>query len=368
MAVSPNANGLELATWQERTFQNPWLFNQVYGTGVLTHGAAPLNQIERDQAGQDWADAWNIFVRELGFSPYPVWIREEVKLPYMADLDGTHVELALGYLRAIGKRVIANVVDDRPVVYTDSGGLGIDDTATITAVTGEAADDLGVFFRSDDGAPDDGDSEWQILPLTVTSDGATATAVGHRSLFARPDDIWSKPYTGATLTRNYAETANASDFVTAVDVYTVKTSPTGAVTLIGDNDGTQELTAVSATIVDPTRGVIALSGADGYTAVPHTLEIYYQAGLSLQNGKVDPQLASAIARLAMCQAPRRASQHEEQYFHLWESNREVLQNLTREDLENVFGVMVGQVEAWRIAQKRKIKCKQSAAATWERLY
>lgn len=362
MAVSLTNSYKLLNAWQRIMLADIWHFNQAKGQGApLKEGRNVYIQQERD----DIARALNVAVEKavpyLGFYPRPVYLTEVIPLSTGAPFQMQTLRTSSKYIEAFGVRAVSLIQAGAPIVYSDVGGIGANDTATITVPTTVSASEIQVFFRTADGATSAADEFYEIEPLTVTIVGANAVITGPRALFVKPSTIWDVPYDydgGNFAERNYADTALAAGFVTAVDVYRVYTDSSNAVNVISDDawtDGldvaTSTLTAAQARIVDARLGIFQVRPTcTNCMGVPSQVSVKYKAGLPLVRGRMHPTMEEALIRFSNTLMGQKIISLYEYPENKWVYDREAMppELLQPPDVQNPFGIMRGQIHAWRV--------------------
>lgn len=366
MAISTSVQGDYLDTWRENMREDIWRFNQVMGLGTIDLPEHVYLQVDRDMVGRALFEAVNRMTNALGYAPKPTWFTDEVHYTDITRLHREIFRMQHGYVQEIGKRATTLIETDAAIVYSNVGNVGIDDTATITVTTAFDADEIGVFFRVADGAISAQSDAYRIMPLTVTKNGNTATITGHRALFVKPAAYWARPYKNSQqLEPNIAATQDANDFVTLVDVCRVYADATQAVEIIAPPacaSCDEQVVYGSARITDARLGFVQL--CDLSAACPGNVErvkFNYYAGYPLQWGKMDAELANAMIRLAntlMNYCPTSMVDGNAQAGWVggkgsWsDDNAEA--SIPANWLNNPFGVLKGQISAWRVVQYRAL--------------
>jgi len=367
MAISDSVQGDILETWRDLMKEDIWSFNQVKGAGVYDLNTGVYLQPDRDMIGRALSESFDRLATYLGYYPRPVWITEEFQLSDIWSIGRKIFELQWGYLQDIGKRGCTLIQADVTVTYSNQGDVGINDLATITVTTAVDADEIAVFFRTGDGADSAASEQYQILPLKVTKSGNTATITGHRALFVKPSTIWQRPYENREyLEPRIADTQDAADFVTQVDVYRVYADASQAIEIHAPplcNSCTERITYGTARVWDKRLSAIQLCNLT--TICPpdaQFIRINYRAGLPLKWGKVNPILSTALVRLANTYMPYCVEAMSNGSLTpsiwggkgAWAHDRESAQALTQADTQNPFGVMNGQVYAARVVNAAAI--------------
>lgn len=364
MAVSEIPTLKMLNHWQRLMQENIWRYNQVQGTGVpRDEEHVAYLQPNRDEVALALNNAISKIVDVLEYYPRPVWITEEViplrwSNPYQLQTLQTRYK----HLIEFGSRGTTAISAGATVTYSDSDGDGVNDLATITAATSVTdASEIQIFFRTADGAPAAADELWEIEPTTVSISGGVATITASRALFVKPSTIWAVPYTydaGNLDTPHYADIANASDFVTAVDVYRVYNDTTNAVQLVSDDyiDNcdctavTSTHSAAGARITNKRLGVFEVrAAACGCNRSYEAVKINYRAGLALVRNAVDPTLAEAIIRFANTHFGQQPIGLADRVQEKWMYDRSAEDRdlLTPDVIHNPFGIQRGSIFAWR---------------------
>lgn len=369
MAVSNIPTYTLLNAWQRVMQADPWMFNQVLGRGVpYKEGVKPYVQPERDDIARALNSAYKKAVEILRYHPRPTYFSERIRFG-RGSLATQLLRTRWGNVSAMGARATTLIDADAEVTYTDEANDLTDDTATITVTTSVAVGEIQVFFRTADGAPGAADPRYQIEPLTVSASGNTVTITGHRSLFVSPREVWQKPFRvdgGNFQQRNFAESAHSNEFVTAVDVYRVYTDATQAVQVVTDDlwrdcvgcnpPATSTITSAEARLVDPELGLFQVRPDACLCYPPEQVIVNYCAGLPLEYGDMDAELQMMIIRLANCTMPRQPCTLYDRAETMWSTDRKALppEELLPGDAANPFGLMRGQVDAWRVFMRRSL--------------
>lgn len=360
-----------LNRWPVFMHEDFWRFNQILGQGVRlmpNNQNQPYIQYERQYIADALYDATDKAAEYLGYWPAPNWITDEIvtinsELHWSAQTLSTR----FGHLAAFGKRATTLIAQDVSVTYSDSDSDTVNDLATLATVSGVQnipADEIQVFFRQEDGAPNDAHEYWQIEPLIVTKTGDNAVIKGPRWLFVKPS-VWAKEYVGGTFNKFNGDTSNAGDFVTQVDVSRVYADATNAVQLLlnaGQVGSANAVVNATAEISDAFMGHFTLHTADGQTAptgAPTKVRVSYRAGYPLDiQGQMDKQFAQAITRYAnsqMSQMPPLA----ERAIGVWNDDTRVKKDVAARDAWTPppFGITEGGLFAWSVISARRIRLK-----------
>lgn len=375
MAVNPAGveNNLLLNTWPRVMNENIWTFNQIAGEG------APLNencdvyiQPERDQIARALDGSLKKIARLLKYWPRPKWFQNTIPfgggLPMRNQWLQTLTPEADGSWKLIefGKRATTLIQAGAPVTYSDVGGYGINNTATITVPAGALTntDEIQVFFQVADGANAAASPRFQIEPAQVTLTAGNFIITIDRSLMVKPS-VWATPYVVTDPNRNernIVDNANASTgFVTAVDVYRVYNDTTTQLEVLDWNNAV--LDTFTGVVVDGELGLFSFTRECEaalwcYCNRPVRVRVNYRAGLPLLDGYMDSELEEAIIRLANVLMPVELCTFCAPTKNAWEQDRrpavrDQVSILSPEAVHNTFGyVSYGAVYAYRTAVDR----------------
>lgn len=366
MAVSRQRVYTLLNAWQRLMQVNIWHFNQVSGKGTQAPLSKPGQLV---YVAPDWdtlttglINALALAVPYLGTFHRPVYVYEDIRLDRWPGGTGAQLKTKYSHVQAIGKRGATLLEGDAVTVYSDVGGDGINNVATITATVplGTPASEIQVFFtQADSLATEAADERWQIEPLTVSVTGTTATITGHRALFANPS-LWRRPFNSPNYNRssiNHGDTADAADFITEVDVYRIFPDETDAVTFLSTptpNCGNCQYTETNgrAFVYNGELGLVKVcSDCVGCIGHPRYVRLHYLAGLPLDTLSNLPNRVaeSAMIQLANAEMPWQISDFSEEILRTWLHDWEVTPQgeLPPELVNNPFGVRRGQVAAFR---------------------
>jgi hypothetical protein len=353
MAISRKLAGDYLEAWRSIMNEDIWRFNQVSGAGIPDIAEGVYIQSEREYIANALNIAKNTMVNWLGYNLRPEYThRELVKIPATGSLRNMVFQTKKRRLQSIGVRTTSLIEADRRVVYAAFGSTGIPDVATMTISLSVSPDEVGLFFRVDDGATDAGNILYQVLPLDITSDGSTLKIIGHRSLFVLPANIWQRPYENdRNLERRVGNTKDLRDFVQFVDVYRVYPDSTQAVVLQYDNGNGCQPTEryAEAEIIDSDLGYWRIRNTR--YGVPSRMYISYLSGESMENGRMQSDLATAMTRFANVEMPYRPLNLFDR-GGMFERDNEV-ESIAQNLQANPFGVYKGHYAAWKVVQARR---------------
>jgi len=343
---------------------------------------------------------------ELGWSPAPQWVYEEVStFPryYRKDFwrhGGRNIRRARIGIRAAqgkiispgrrGKTLISTAtVAGLTLIYSDEDGDGFFETATITATTTLTnAREIKVFIADTEAYPG-----WRIRPARSRSiSGTTFTAVFDSWLFIDPDLLGAYPSADGY---SAIDLSTVDNYVTSVDVYRIYTNtalaasefswgPTpaniGAPFATGYDTAAGELTLQEGTlhVRDAQDGIVVPEPATydedtkEWTQVAYTesrdpdmVKLWYYAGdianayLGSFVGDPLPQKwARAIAQLAVARPERELCEcgNSGALTKMWQINTALTSSevmIPEKELSNPFGTRYGEILAWRTVRREK---------------
>lgn len=361
-----------LNAWQRVCMAEQWLFNQASGKGAPIASAADKGetvylQFERERIASGLQNAVNNVAAQMHFWPRPTWFTQTIPLARSTPFWWQEHTTQWRKLIAFGQRGTSVIQAAAAVVYSDSTGQGVNDTATITVANPNAinVDEVQVFYQVADGALGAADTRFQIEPLKVVSSGGNLVITGHRSLFVSPA-VWTVPYVITDpngRNPNATDTMSAAGFVTAVDVYRVFNDTTVSISLEAP-DGTI-LQNFNGEIINSELGFFRLGGNLCSAAstwcgqYPSRLQVYYYAGEALQNGQMDTELEDRIISYANAEMDELYSSFSSWTLNRLKRDQEPMVEkmagmggvslLAHRDANNPFGLRKGQVRAWQLA-------------------
>lgn len=362
-----------LNRWPIVMQESGWHFNQLAGRAMYAPLTQPCDQVYTQFQRDDIADGLGLAVElvsaELGFYPRPVWITERLDLGHGDPMEWQTLKTGWGYLTEFSIRTKTLVEAGVAVVYSDEDGDGFAETATVTVATTAAVDEIRAYFRVADGAVEAGSDDWEIEPLYVTTDGATATLVGPKWLFTDPNVVWRYPFEDPNYKDERTfDSDDGANFVTTVDIYRVYGSTTGAVKLLTDpildcsvtNSGDIAENAVGR-ILDGKRGLFQIRLANCTTLVnctyyPTQIWVSYQAGYPLRNQLMDRRLEQQLVRIANTKIPNMPNTFcGERTLSMWQEDRGNIENVSRVASPPPWGGMtVGEWDAWNMLKKLQL--------------
>jgi hypothetical protein len=383
MARSDVEHFAMLNRWPVVMQENPWHFNQLAGANAPL--SEPCDEVYIQQNRDDIADGLNLAVEmvseELGFYPRPVWLTDRLKLGHGYPMEWQQLKTRWGYIEEFSIKTSTLIEAGVAVVYSDADGDGINDTATVSVATAIAADEIRIYFQVADGASEAGSDDWEIEPVTITSDGVTATIVGPAYLFTDPNTVWANPKENPNYnTKLPFNSADAANFVTKVDVYRVYGNTTGAVKLLTDpildcsvaNSGDVAQNAV-ARITNAKLGLfeVRLDNCVSLTNcvyAPTEVYVSYKAGYPLRNGLMDRTLERAITRIANTQIPYKpCTDCSERTVSMWRLDTKYIENeFSRAASPPPWGGMTyGEWQGWnRIKRLQLTRAGKITSRSW----
>lgn len=359
-----------LNAWANEMQISPWWWNQLAGQGDL----APLSSGGANvYVLPDWTDiakginrALTLITDQLRFYPRPVYLSERIALGQGRPFEMQSLRTKYGYLQAIGTRGTTVLSAAETVVYSDEDGDGVNDTGTVTFAYASAPDEseIQMFFTVTDidlpGAQA-ADERYQIEPATVVVSGGNITLTAHIGYFVKPT-LWRQPYVAPNYNpqnKNVLDTADATNYVTEVDVYRVYPDETNAVTLRRRQPSCAGCAwewypaAGTAQIEDSVLGLFNLYETScgcwrgGWTYV----DISYYAGYPLDRfGQPEPALTESLTRLANTKMPRQPNTFDNVIATRWQADNSypTVNGRDAPMRQTPFGSLVGQVEAYDI--------------------
>lgn len=336
MARCSTETGLPLDTWAAIIGIDPWSFNQcaypfpksAQCSDVIYQFPWQKDHLSREEIGEAIADAERMLADELNYWPSPRYFVGEVlpyPRPHQADaygfggtIRGELKTVQLKWHKVISggafHRVALNTISGLDLVKLDEDGDGVYETfeATITHATiGTLTDpyELALYFSAGNRHGEAISEAWRIRPLTISITGNTATIRGLRPLLINPQ---------IEFAANAAKLDPAIDanYVSSVECYHVFTDATA--TAAQPYQGVAEWKTIPGCIQNCTFEVKELClGEDdnGMGSVfasfgspsawpfsyrdPDRLNVNYYAGLPLENGQMNDEMARCVAYLSV---------------------------------------------------------------------
>lgn len=365
MAISNVTTFKLLNRWSNIMRADPYLFNQINGDGIPVPQqcgqAGIFIQLDRDQIANALNDAVVSARDYLNYYPRPTYLHDRLHLQEGLPIERQELRLPNGYLQQFGRRATELIEADVAVAYSDSNGDGVLDLATITLTLTDdvAADEIKVFFRTADGALNAADDLWEIEPLRVVKSALNVTITGHRSLFVNPD-VWAVDYDTPTfINKNSGDVANAADFITEVDVYRVYTDSTNALIYNADPiydcgsapiDGDVQYSGLGRIVDHQISSFNPRRGDSCSLYYAETVDVWYLAGLPLENGLMQRRMEKALVRFSNTLMGQSPACFCDMVLRMWQWDTKAVDSATLPDwlAGNPLGLLGGSVEAWRV--------------------
>jgi hypothetical protein len=335
MTVSQIPTLLPLDSWAAILGISPWEF------AGFTFPAPKSNQcrsvfrqfqwqqqhLSREEVAQSIADAEQMIADELLYWPAPKYFVDvpvDYPRPARRDLYGyggtprgepKSVQLPWHHVVTGGlfNRTLIGTIAATYITESDKDGDGVNETFTAT-ITDSAiasitdANELGIYFVEDDRHGEDISEAWRVRPVKVTISGNTATFRGHRALLANP----SKAYAVAPTDMDATVAAN---YVTSLDCYRTFTNTASADdqpyqgVAIWNNDPacsqncTFSISPLCLGQFQNEQGRVTASFGPSCdwpfpTREPDRLQVNYLAGLALENGQMQREMAKCVTYLS----------------------------------------------------------------------
>ena len=328
--------GLPLDTWAAILGISPWEFNQcaypfpksAQCSDVLYQFPWQKDHLSREEIGEAIADAERMMADELGYWPSPTYIvGEDVQYPrpyqnqaygFGGGIRGQLKTVNLKWHKVISggslNRTFLGQIAGADLVKLDNDGDGVYETfqATITDATISDLTDpyeLALYFSAGNRHGEELRETWRIRPLTISITGDTATITGQRTLLINPQ---------IEFAANAAKLDPAVDgnYVTTVECYRVFTDTTS--TEAQPYQGVAKWKTTPGCTQNCTFRVKELclgQDDDGMGSVfasygpssawpfpdrdPDALNVNYYAGLALENGQMNDEMARCVAYLSV---------------------------------------------------------------------
>lgn len=369
--VTSNQNHHFLNQWTQELLEDIWHFNQCAGPGAPVQtandkGGTVYLQKERELLARGLEQAAGRMADILNYWLCPAWFSETIPLGKGYPIGNQIFQGRWLKMIALGQRAQTLIQAGVAVVYSDPNNVGVNDTATITIVTGIANAEIKLYFQVADGAPTAGDYRYEIEPTVITDSAGTVTITAHRALFVKPSE-WAREYivNNPNLNSpNIVDTANASpSFVTAVDVYRVYTDTSANIQLLdSDNVVLQTYTGY---IVDAELSAFRMGDlcADICGGWPAFIRVNYKAGSPLVNNNIDNELFEACCAFTAANQMSKLAKMSYWALDRWEQwhrpmietiNGAIIPVASKSQADSGFGARTGQVKAWDVCMSRGI--------------
>lgn len=388
---------LPLDTFAKILGISPWEFNQMAYPAPKSAQCKDVffqyqwqkDHLGREEVAQAIADAEQMIADELLYWPAPHYFLDEVvpyPRPHQRDLFG-FAGTPRGEWKTVQlrwHRVVSGGVLNRTLIGTilaaaitkldlDADGVFETFTATLTdPAIGSIADpnELALYFDPADRHGEDVGETWRLRPVSVSIVGNTATFTGHRTLLVNPE-----PEFGVTVAELDAQVD--ANYVTQLVCYRVFTDTTATAALPyqgiaawkdipGCSSGcTFSIKELCLGEHDNDQGVVFAAFGDTCTwpfpaREPDRLEVNYVAGLALENGQMQPEMARCVTYLAVtllanqkcgCERTNRIFAHWQDRILTFNDQANQAQGFSK-DFNNIpFPATRGGLFAWQRVKK-----------------
>lgn len=334
MARASTHTLLPLDSWAAILGISPWEFNGMTYPGKKSNQCKAVFQqfqwqqdhLSREEVAQAIADAEQMIADELLYWPAPKYFvdvpveyprplrREQFGYGRTSRGESKSVQLPWGHVVSGGmfnRTLIGTITgDDIAAFDLDHDDVNETFTATITdAAIGTITDpnELALYFVSDDRHGEDIHETWRVRPVKVSISGNTAIFTGHRTLLVdpalefgvSPDDL------NANTDANY---------VTSLDCYRAFTNTASAAdqpyqgVAMWNNDPncsqncTFSISALCLGQFQNEQGRVTASFGPvcdwPYAYEPERLQVNFRAGLALENGQMQSEMAKCVTYLS----------------------------------------------------------------------
>ena len=321
--------------------------------------------VGRDDVAVAIANAEEMIAHALGYWPAPRWmLAEEQRWPRPArgaQWQFPPIGLNWGYIIEGGQRQLTTIVLAEPIVYDlVLGTATITITAAEMAAAGADPAEVAVYFAGET------DDIWQIRCLNVEEDAlGNVTITGWRSQFVDPA-LW--------LVADDIDISVPANFEVVVDVYRRWNDPSEQAQVVWKGGGAGCSPALCATTcqdaclsiedhrLSTVRAMPGTYSAGVWTStsfsiarLPDAVRFWYYSGALLQaNGRIKPNMAEAIVRLAntyLVDEPCGCSQTK----HRWvrDTKEQDINTVDAALCMSAFGTtMRGAMFAWSVVKRQ----------------
>lgn len=400
MAVARTQTALSIDEWAAILGISPWDVNQFRYPGTKSAQCQDVifqygwikDHMSREEIAEAISNAESMIAAELLYYPYPHYEVDEPIIyprPHQRQLFGFAGDIR-GNWKSFGTRwhkVIKGGVLNRTFIGTISGGSltssdldgdGIDETftavitdASISTITDPY--EIVLYFSTINRHDEPLDETWRIRPIRVAVSGNTATITGHRTVLCNPTPEYAVNAAELVATDN-------ANYVTTVECYRTFTDDTATAVLpyqgvaIWKNnpDCTQDCTFSIKELClgqnQNEQGQIFASFGDACdwpfpTREPDRVQVNYVSGVPLVNGKMQKDMAQAVAYLSVsllanemcgCQRTNRILEKIRAPMLKFQDKRADVQSF--QESTNAFPMTYGGQFAWsRISAWRHIE-------------
>lgn len=335
MARASTHTLLPLDSWAAILGISPWEFNgMTYPAPKSTQCKSIFQQFQwqqdhlsREEVAQAIADAEQMLADELLYWPAPKYFVDRVvDYPRPARRDvygfggtprGEPKSIQLPWHQVISggmfNRTLIGTIITADIVASDKDSDGVKETftATITdAAIGTITDanELALYFVSADRHGEGISETWRVRPVRVSISGNTATFIGHRTLLVKP-----APEFG--VSPSDLDASVDANFVTSLECYRAFTNtastddaPYQGVAMWNNDPGcsqgcTFSIKALCLGQFQNEQGRVTASFGSACdwpfpTREPDRLQVNFYAGLALENGQMQREMAKCVAYLS----------------------------------------------------------------------
>lgn len=367
-------------------------------------------QMGRHDIAEGIQSAERLLLDYLGYAPSPMYFNEiqSYPRPYDTYLDFTSfrytdgrwrsIELANGYIQAIGVEALALIQANVPVTYTDINSDGLNEIATVGPIptTVGSIDEIAIYYSvADRFDPSTLLAQGRIDPINVALSGGSVTIRLNAWQLARP--VLYEDYQPRAL-----DPSVSANFVSTVDVYRRFTnqdgqtlddsqgvivwesrpcacscpctasppssddpSATGAlIARVGIRDAKLALVLPATATFDTASGTWS-AGCAWTCQPPDRVRVRYLAGLPLVNGRMSSEWSIWFARLAAAEMARAicacSSEQTRAEIHRWQFDLARSSGAADEsyavsagDIDNPFGTRRGHAYVWKQVKNKRL--------------
>ncbi|HSS97105.1 MAG TPA: hypothetical protein VLK33_08745 [Terriglobales bacterium] len=337
MARCSTKTGLPLDTWAAILGISPWEFNQMsfpvpksaQCKDSIYQFPWQRDHLGREEIGEAIASAEKMLADELLYWPYPRHFVGEVQqytrphqrelFGFAGDPRGNWKTVPLDWKKIIkggvfNRVAVGSTIPAGDITKLDLDGDGIFESFSATLNDSAIADitdpyELGLYFTDNFRHGEQISETWRVRPLTITISGTIATFTGHRTLLVNPQ----KEFAVAATPLDPADDTN---YVNELDCYRVFTDDTA--TAAQPYQGVAEWKTVPGCTTNCTFEVAPLCLGEhnndqgrvfasfGEVSAwpfrdrePDRVSVNYCAGLALQGGTIEPEMAKIITYLSV---------------------------------------------------------------------
>lgn len=321
---------LPLDTWATILGISPWEFNQIAYPGKKSAQCKDVfyqyqwqkDHMGREEVAQAISDAERMMVDALGFWPAPQYfINEEVPYPrphqraqwgFAGTPRGEWKTFPLRWHRFVSGGSLNRTFLNNTIViaFKDKDGDGVNERfeATVTVPADTDPDEIALYFTDTDRNDEPLDEIWRIRPVRVSVSGTAATISGHAALLVKPDLTQGIDIAELSATDNNTYVTDLKCYRVFTDTSSTDATPAQGVAMWkNDPECTQDCTFSLIPLClghnnDESGTVFASFGSPSSWPFnyrePDRLKVNYVAGLALDNGQMQMEMARAITYLS----------------------------------------------------------------------